>query len=131
MLLAVLPGSPAVAYWQVTPQAQVGITYENNPRYFTKAEEAQQLLVNPEAGDDALGVYLDAQLQGLFRTPSSQVTLTPRIRRTDYLRSNEDLNDSDSYLNFSSAHRGSRGNVGFDGTAQFQFHRGNDAGTRT
>lgn len=118
MLLAVLPGSPAVAYWQVTPQAQVGITYENNPRYFTKAEEAQQLLVNPEAGDDALGVYLDAQLQGLFRTPSSQVTLTPRIRRTDYLRSNEDLNDSDSYLNFSSAHRGSRGNVGFDARYQ-------------
>jgi hypothetical protein len=114
LLLAVLNGSPALAYWQVTPQAQVGITYESNPRYFTKAEEAQQLLVNPEAGDDALGVYLDAQLQGLFRTPSSQVTLTPRIRRTDYLKSNEDLNDADSYLNFTSTHRGTLGSVGLD-----------------
>jgi hypothetical protein len=114
LVLAVLPGSPALAYWQVTPQAQVGITYESNPRYFTKAEEAQQLERNPEAADDALGVYLDAQLQGLLKTPSSQVTLTPRIRRTDYLRSNEDLNDADSYLNFSSTHRGTLGSVGLD-----------------
>ena len=118
LLLAVLPGSPAHAYWQVTPQAQVGITYENNPRYFSKAEEANQLLLNPEAGDDALGVYLDAQLQGAFNTPSSQVSLTPRLRRTDYLRSNEDLNDADSYLTFSSTHRGSRGGVGLDARYQ-------------
>ena len=118
LLLGVLPGAPALAYWEVAPQVQVGITYENNPRYFTKAEEAQQLPLNPEAADDALGVYLDAQFQGSFRTPSDQVTLTPRIRRTDYLRSNEDLNDTASYLDFSSTHRGSRGSVGLDARYQ-------------
>ncbi len=118
LLLGVLPGSSAMAYWQLTPQVQVGITYEDNPRYLSKAEEESQLELNPEAADDVLGVYLDAQVQGAFNTPSNQVSLTPRIRRTDYLKSNEDLNDSDVYVNFSSMHSGSRGSVSLDARYQ-------------
>lgn len=114
LLLGVLPASPALAYWQLTPQLEAGITYQTNPRYLSKEAEA----VNPDGAEYTLGTYVDARAEGLYKAPDNEVLLTARTRRTDYLKSNEDLNNSNSYVNFSAAHTGSRGNVGLAASYQ-------------
>jgi hypothetical protein len=98
----------ALAYWQLTPQLDAGITYQTNPRYLSDAEEA----FNPDGAEDTLGTFVDVRAEGLYKTSSDEASLAARTRRTDYLKSNEDLNNSDSYLNFSATHTGSRGDAG-------------------
>ena len=107
-VLVVLPASHALAYWQLTPQVEAGITYQTNPRFLTNAEEA----VNPDGGDDVLGTFVDIRTEGVWKTPSNSVSLTPRLRRTDYLKANDDLNNDDTYVSFLASHTGSRGSVG-------------------
>gem|GEM_PF-1594919 len=109
-VLVVLPVSQALAYWQLTPQVEAGITYQTNPRYLTSEQEA----VNPDGGDDVLGTYIDVLTEGSWKTPSTTVSLQPRLRRTDYLKANDDLNNDDTYLSFLAAHTGSRGSVGLN-----------------
>ena len=109
-LLVLLPDSRALAYWQITPQADAGITYQTNPRYLTDAEEA----VNPDGGEDTLGTFVDVRTEGVWKTPSTTVSLVPRLRRTDYLKANDDLNNDDSYLTFLATYTGSRGSVGMN-----------------
>ncbi len=107
-VLVVLPASQALAYWQLTPQVEAGITYQTNPRYLTSEQQA----VNPDGGDDVLGTYIDVLTEGVWKTPSTTVSLEPRLRRTDYLKANDDLNNDDTFVNFLAAHTGSRGSVG-------------------
>lgn len=107
----VAPVAPALAYWELIPQIDVGITTENNPRYISdEAEDAGA--VNPDALDNALGVYTDLQVQGSYQTPTSKVTLTPRVRSTNYLKSNKDLNDDDLYVNLFGERSGNLGSIG-------------------
>ncbi len=110
-LLAALPLSPALAYWQLTPQVEGGLTYETNPRYITDESKQVQQALNPDIMKDVMGNYIDVRLEGVYRTPSDQVSLTPRIRKTDYLKSNKDLNNDDWYVDFSAIHGGTRGNL--------------------
>ncbi|MEQ1802487.1 MAG: hypothetical protein ABL989_11235 [Gammaproteobacteria bacterium] len=111
MLLATVPVAPAFAYWELTPQVEGGITYETNPRYLSDEEESVVLALNPDAADNVMGVYFDLRLEGTYKTPSTQIALTPRIRETNYLKSNKDLNDDDWYVDFLAAHTGVLGNV--------------------
>ncbi len=107
-LLGVLPASQAVAYWELTPQVEAGLSYQTNPRYLTSEEET----LNPDGGDDVLGTYVDVRAEGFWKTPSNSVSLAPRLRRTDYLKANDDLNSDETYVNFLAAHTGRRGSVG-------------------
>jgi hypothetical protein len=124
LLLTAMPAVSALAYWELTPQAEVGMTFENNPRYISDEEEPFVLPLNPDAADNVLGVYVDARLKGAYKTPSTEVSLVPRIRQTNYLKSNTDLNDDDWYVDFAAAHNGILGGVGL--TASYQ-----DTGVRT
>ena len=49
------------------------------------------------------------RLEGVYKTPSNEVSLTPRIRQTNYLKSNKDLNDDDWYVDFLATHDGMLG----------------------
>lgn len=118
ILLAAVPAAPAVAYWQLTPQVEAGLTFENNPRYVSDEAEEAVLALNRDAMDNVLGTYLDLRLQGLYQTPSTQVSLAPRIRQTNYLKSNKDLNDDDWYLDFASSHNGELGGIALDARYQ-------------
>ena len=111
------PLAPALAYWELIPQVEAGATYENNPRYITD-EAKDEPGFNAESTRDALGTYTDVRLEGNYRTPTTQASLIPRFRATDYLKSNKDLNDDDFYLDFRSAHSGTLGNVGLDASYQ-------------
>lgn len=124
LVLAAMPAAPAFAYWQLTPQVEAGLTFENNPRYLSDEEKPLVLALNPDAGDNVLGTYLDARLEGLYKSPSTEIALTPRLRETNYLNSNKDLNDDDWYLDFRATHAGVLGNVGLE--ARYQ-----DTGVRT
>jgi hypothetical protein len=124
LLLASLPAAPALAYWQLTPQVEGGITFENNPRYISNQERSAVLALNPDAADNAMGVFFDLRLEGLYKTPSTQVQLTPRVRETNYLKSNKDLNDDDWYVDFLASHTGVLGSVGLN--AQYR-----ETGVRT
>ncbi|MEO8444536.1 MAG: hypothetical protein ABI567_05990 [Gammaproteobacteria bacterium] len=111
VLLAVAPLAPALAYWQLTPQVDSGVTYETNPRYISDEAKAAQEALDPGATANVMGNYLDARIEAVYQTPTDQWSLTPRIRKTDYLKSNRDLNDDDLYLDFSALHGGTRGNI--------------------
>ena len=63
-MLASLPTAPALAYWQLTPQVEGGIVFENNPRYISDQSRSAVLALNPDAADNALGVFLDLRLEG-------------------------------------------------------------------
>ena len=112
--LATMSG-PAAAYIQLIPQIDAGATYEDNPRFFYDFQKAAQETLSPGSTDSVLGLYTDLRLEGHWNTPASQVTLTPRLRRTDYLKANDDLNDDDKYLDLSAVHSGARGNVQLTG----------------
>jgi hypothetical protein len=124
LLLSAVPAVPAFAYWELTPQVEAGMTSENNPRYISDEEQPFILALNPDATDNVLGVYLDARLKGAYKTPSTEVSLLPRIRQTNYLKSNKDLNDDDWYVDFAAAYSGILGSIGL--TANYQ-----DTGVRT
>jgi hypothetical protein len=99
LLAGVLPGT-AAAYWGVTPSFEVGITSESNPRY------------RNDGGRTVNGVFTDARLELSAETPTNLLRLTPRLRETNYLGNNRDLNDDDFYLDLIANHTGLRGESG-------------------
>ena len=110
----VLLATPAAeAYWEVQPLLQTGITYEDNPRYISNKSAAEA--INPGITDDLLGTYVDARVTGLFETPNNKFSVTPEIRKSDYLKSDE-LNTDDWNVAMSADHTGNRGAVGLDGS---------------
>lgn len=114
----VAPVAPAYAYWELIPQVNVGITAENNPRYISDESEDAQNAINPNATANAMGVFMEAQVTGAYKTPSGGVSLTPRIRNTNYLKSNKDLNDDDLYLDLIGEHNGALGSIALSGRYQ-------------
>jgi len=120
-LPALLAAAPAHAYWELIPQAEVGITYEDNPRYLT--DEAAELL-DSSASDDATGVITDLVAELRYNTPASEVLLKPRLRDTNYLKGNDDLNNDDLYVDLLGSRGGQLGSVAL--RAQYQ-----DTGLRT
>lgn len=107
--------TPAAAYLQLIPQVDIGTTFEDNPRFFYDYQKAAQEALSPGSTDSAMGIYTDLRLQGSWKTPANQITLTPRLRRSDYLKANDDLNDDNKYLDLSAMHSGVRGNLGLAG----------------
>jgi len=120
-LAALLASSPVQAYWELIPQVEAGITYEDNPRYLT--DQAEELL-DPAATDDATGVFTDLIAEFRHKTPASEVLLRPRVRDTNYLKANDDLNIDDVYVDFLGSRGGQLGSVAL--RAQYQ-----DTGLRT
>lgn len=118
LLLASLPATPALAFWELTPQLEAGVTYESNPRYFSDQEKAILEELNPGITDSVMGIFLDARVQGIYKTPSNTLSLSPRIRQTNYLESNKDLNDDDWYVDFLAAHEGALGSAQLDASYQ-------------
>ena len=110
----VLLATPAAqAYWELQPLLQSGISFEDNPRYISNKSAAEA--INPGITDDLLGTYVDARVTGLYETPSNKFSLTPEIRKSDYLKSDE-LNTDDWNVAMSADHTGNRGGVGLDGS---------------
>lgn len=106
------PVAPAVAYWELVPQLEAGFTFENNPRYISDEAEDAQNAINPDATANAMGVFTEVRLDGTYKTPTTEVTLTPRFRDTNYLKNNKDLNDDDLYLDLNAEHVGQLGSIG-------------------
>lgn len=118
LMLVLAPAAPAFAYWELKPQVEAGITFESNPRYINDQDEAAILALNPDAMDNVLGVYFDARIQGAYRTSSTEVALIPRVRETNYLKSNKDLNDDDWYVDLLTSHKGILGSIGLNASFQ-------------
>lgn len=110
LVLVAAPLAPAFAYWELVPQLEAGLTFEDNPRYISdEAQDAPTL--NPDATDNALGVFTDIRLEGSYKTPSTEVSLTPRFRDTNYLKDNKDLNDDNVFVDFLARQTGVLGSV--------------------
>ncbi len=107
-----LTSATAVAYWEVIPQVDAGVTLEDNPRYLADSTKAAAEAATPGIADDATGIFIDADVNGSYQTPANEIRLSPRVRKTDYLKSNKDLNDDTWAIDFSAAHTDLRGSVG-------------------
>lgn len=104
-----LASTTAVAYWEVIPVVDAGITLEDNPRYLS---DSAIDTAGPGAADDTMGVFIDTGLNASYRTPANEIRLSPRVRRTDYLKDNSDLNDDTSAVDFYAAHQDRLGGIG-------------------
>ena len=111
--LVLLSAPAANAYWELQPQLHAGITYEDNPHYVSDDDKAAAEARDPGITDDLLGTYVDARITGLYQTPGNKFSLTPGIRKTDYLKG-DDLNTDNWYVNLSADHTDSRGAVGLN-----------------
>lgn len=112
-LLGLLLASPAAyPFWEFTPQLEAGITYETNPRYFNDGDRAEQELLSPGITDDVLGTITDVRLISAYTSTTNQISITPRVRNSRYLKGNQDLDDSNEYLDFSASHLGNSGSAG-------------------
>lgn len=113
----VLPGwETAAAAIEVIPQLDTGITWESNPRYFSDEEKDAAEALDPDITDSVTGTFVDARLRSTYRTRTSQVAITPRIRKTDYLGGNRDLSDDDLLVDLASVRAGLLGNIGLNGS---------------
>jgi hypothetical protein len=113
-LVLVLSASPALAYWEIIPQVDAGITYEDNPRYISdESVDAGSVL-----REDATGVFTELQLDLTYKTPATELNLHPRVRESNYLESNKDLNEDDRYLDVLAARSGELGYAAFRGRYQ-------------
>jgi hypothetical protein len=107
-----LTSTPAAAYWEVTPQVDAGVTYEDNPRYVNDSSKAAAEAAAPGITDDAMGVFVDTRLNGSYLTPANEIRITPQVRKTDYLKSNKDLNGDTWLVKLLATHKDQRGSVG-------------------
>ncbi|MDH4056955.1 MAG: hypothetical protein OEV58_16465 [Gammaproteobacteria bacterium] len=114
LLMAVLglTSTTAVAYWEVIPEVDAGATYEDNPRYLSDSSSAAAEAAAPGIADDAMGVFVDTRLNVSYLTPGNEIRITPQVRKTDYLKSNADLNSDLWLVNLLATHKDQRGSVG-------------------
>lgn len=100
-----LSSHSALASWSLTPQISAGLTWESNPRY-----------VSDDYQQDVSGTFGQVGLDGSYKAPADQVTLSTSFQQSNYLdsngRSNQDLNSDNWYTNLSAAHEAARGNIG-------------------
>jgi len=104
-----LTSNSALAYWEVIPQVDAGFTLEDNPRYIADSatSTAAQELV-----DNAMGTFIDTGVNVSYQTPANDIRLSPRIRKTDYLKRNKDLNDDTWFIDLFATHDDRRGSIG-------------------
>lgn len=96
---------PALAYWEVVPELNLGLTYESNPRYQSENE------------DSASGALVQMGLDMGLETPETTIRLLPRWRKTEYFASeDDDLNDDDTYLDLNASRRTERAEFGLGGS---------------
>ena len=98
-LTVLLPGLlvsvPALAYWELIPRVEGGITTETNP--FNELET--------RGYDSATGAFADFRLDSTFRTARDTITLVPQLRTLKYSGSEDDLDDDDYSLSLNTSHR--------------------------
>lgn len=104
--------SAAFAYWEVIPRVAATINWEDNPRYFTDSAKAAAETASPGISDDAMATTIETSLDGSYQTPSNQIRLSPRIRKTDFLKNFKDLNDDSWMVDLYVTHQERRGLVG-------------------
>ncbi len=100
-----LTSSSALAYWELTPQLGAGITWESNPRYESNNDK-----------DAVSGTFALAGLNGSYKTPADQFTLSTSFQQTNYLdsngRNNDSLNSDNWNVNLGAFHADRRGDIG-------------------
>jgi hypothetical protein len=110
-LLALLPGLAAGAAWELIPTVEAGTVYETNPRYLRDCRNTDP--PGARCGNEyAMGTFVDARVTAAWRTPDTEVRLTPRVRDWNYLESNKDLNNNDQYLDLGVLQRFQRVQIG-------------------
>jgi hypothetical protein len=99
----VAPSAATGGVLDLVPEVEVGGTYETNPRFLPDCD--QGLPANRCGNQYVMGTFLDARVRGSWRTPDSEISLTPRVRDWNYLESNKDLNNNDIYVDGSASRR--------------------------
>lgn len=103
-VLAALAAMPAAAAdWEMNPRLEAGYLYDDNYRLNTPGNEI-----------DVSGPMADAQFEWRALTPTSEFSLTPRVRAT-YFSDAEELDSVDYFANLEWEHRGQRVISGFRG----------------
>jgi hypothetical protein len=90
-----LLSGPTLAYWELVPRVEGGITTETNP--YNRVES--------QSYDSATGAFADFRLDSAYRTPRSTVTLIPRFRTYQYSGSDDRLDDDDYSLDLNASHQ--------------------------
>ncbi|MBL8225903.1 MAG: hypothetical protein JNM50_11300 [Chromatiales bacterium] len=103
-LLALLPGLASGAAWEMIPKVEAGTVYETNPRYLRDCRDSDP--PGARCGNEyAMGTFVDARVTAAWRTPDTEIRVTPRVRDWNYLESNKDLNNNDQYVDLSALQR--------------------------
>jgi hypothetical protein len=97
LLALLLPGllvsGQALAYWELIPRVEGGITTETNP---------YNRLDNQDS-DSATGGFADFRLDSAYRTRRDAITLVPRFRTYQYTDSDDRLDDDDYSLDLNAS----------------------------
>ena len=95
LIAGALTSPPALAYWELVPRVEGGITTETNP--YNRVET--------QSYDSATGAFLDFRLDSAYRTPRDVITLVPRFRTYQYSGSDDRLDDDDYSLDLNASHQ--------------------------
>jgi hypothetical protein len=99
VLALLLPGlfisGRALAYWELIPRVEGGVTTETNP--YNDLET--------ESYDSATGAFADFRLDSTFRTTRDTITLVPQLRTLQYSGSEDALDDDDYSLSLNTSHQ--------------------------
>ena len=93
LLSGLLVSRPALAYWELVPRVEGGITTETNP--YNRLEN--------QSSDSATGAFADFRLDSAYRTQRDVVTLVPRFRTYQYTGSDDRLDDDDYSLDLNAS----------------------------
>jgi hypothetical protein len=95
LLSGLLLSGPALAYWELIPRAEGGVTAETNP--YNRADN--------QSSNGANGLFADFRLDSAYRTQRDVVTLVPRFRGYQYTGSDDRLDDDDYSLDLNASRR--------------------------
>ena len=93
LLSGLLLSGPALAYWELIPRAEGGVTSETNP--YNRLDN--------QNSNSASGMFADLRLDSAYRTLRDIVTLTPRFRSYQYTGSDDRLDDDDWSLDLNAS----------------------------
>lgn len=93
VLSGLLLSGPALAYWELIPRAEGGVTGETNP--YNRLDN--------QNSDGATGLFADFRLDSAYRTQRDIVTLVPSFRGYQYTGSDDRLDDDDYSLDLNAS----------------------------
>jgi hypothetical protein len=93
MLSAALMSGPALAYWELVPRVEGGITTETNP--YNRLDN--------RSSDGATGGFAEFRMDSAYRTRRDVITLVPRFRTYQYTGSDDRLDDDDYSLDINAS----------------------------